>query len=452
MDKHSFLRLYQPRDGYLYNSDSLLLIDFARAFLAPHTLPSTHPLHKKQKSKTINLVDIGAGCGIIGLLCAKHFGVRSHLIEINKYMATLAYINARTNSDCLLENGVYLGQPLAKKPLAQKPLNNLGQDLTQDFAQDFAFDLAQVFAQNLVAKFGNGFAGDFKGDFGSGFEAPFKTDFEASFEKHFKTDFAKSFETYAKSQNPTFCLKNADKPPLARVYHIDFLDFNLPDILTKSLSQSYYQTPQNMQNPQNPQTKTHTKNLSNASSLAKSTKSTNTTNTTNATNSVKNAINSTKSVAKKADFCISNPPFYPDGALRSSNPLLVESRYATSMPLEQWIPQARRILAQRGGLIFCYHPSELSRVFAVLKSSGFTPEVLRLVYPLKEREATLALIFARLDSKAVLKVLPPLFTHISNGTNHARQDNFTPEVANIYATYRTHSIKIHTSDMAWLDL
>lgn len=448
MDKHkkNFLRLYQPRDGYLYNSDSLLLIDFARAFLAPHTLPSTHPLHKKQKSKTINLVDIGAGCGIIGLLCAKHFGVRSHLIEINKYMATLAYINARTNSDCLLENGIYVAQPLAKKPLAQKPLKNLGQD----FGQDFAFDLAQDFAQNLVAKFGSGFAGDFKGNFGSEFEAPFKTDFEASFEKHFKADFAKSFETYAKSQNPTFCLKNADKPPLARVYHIDFLDSSLPDILTKSLSQSYYQTPQNTQNPQNTQTKIHTKNLSNTSSLAKST---NTQNTTNATNSAKNAIkNSTKNVAKKADFCISNPPFYPDGALRSSNPLLVESRYATSMPLEQWIPQARRILAQRGGLIFCYHPSELSRVFAVLKSSGFTPEVLRLVYPLKEREATLALIFARLDSKAVLKVLPPLFTHISNGTNHARQDNFTPEVANIYATYRTHSIKIHTSDMAWLDL
>ncbi len=433
MGKHqtNFLRLYQPRDGYLYNSDSLLLIDFARGFLAPHTLPSTHPLHKKQKSKMINLVDIGAGCGIIGLLCAKHFGVRSHLIEINKYMATLAYINARTNGDCLREHSSYLAQHNAQKPLAQKPLKNLGKD----FGQDFALGLAQDFAQNLVGKCGSEFGGKCEGKieskFESGLKAPFKTTFEASFEKHFKTDFEQSFEAYTKSQNPTFCLKNADKPPLARVYHIDFLDSSLLEILSQNLSKNHH-----IEKPQKT-SKIHTKNLSN---------------TANLTSSIKNATTNFTNATKKADFCISNPPFYPDGALRSSNPHLVESRYATSMPLEQWIPQARRILAQRGGLIFCYHPSELSRVFAVLKDNKFTPEVLRLVYPLQEREATLALIFARLDSRAVLKVLPPLFTHISNGTNYARQDNFTPEVANIYATYRTHSIKIHTSDIEWLDL
>lgn len=385
MGKHqtSFLRLYQPRDGYLYNSDSLLLIDFARIFLAPHTLPSTHPLYKAQKSKMINLVDIGAGCGIIGLLCAKHFGVRSHLIEINKYMATLAYINARTNGDCLLERNQF-------------------KHLTQDFRQNLSNE----------------------------FEAKFETTFET------KTPFEDSFDTFAKSQNLTFCLKNATKPPLARVYNMDFLDFSLLEILSQNISQSQNIKLKQKQFNQNT-SKIHTQNLAN---------------NTNVVNSVKNATNSTKNATKKADFCISNPPFYPDGALRSSNPHLVESRYATSMPLEQWIPQARRILAQRGGLIFCYHPSELSRVFSVLKDSRFTPEVLRLVYPLQEREATLALIFARLDSRATLRVLPPLFTHISNGTNYARQDNFTPEVAKIYATYRTHSIKIHTSDMEWLDL
>lgn len=307
-----FLRLYQPSDAYAYNSDSLLLVDFARAFLAPHTLPPSHPRFTLHKStKPINLIDIGTGCGIVGLLCAKHFGTNSHLIEINKSMATLAYINATTNSD-------------------------------------LEFNLA----------------------------------------------------TKSTIQHLAFLQKNNDKQPLARVYNIDFLDSSLPQMLSQVLSQHQ---------------KTSTK--------------------------------STKGTQTKAHFCISNPPFYPDTSLRSANPHLCQARYASSMPLEKWITQAKRVLAPRGGLIFCYHPSELPRVFSALKNNGFTPEVLRLVYPLKEREASLALIYARLDSNSTLNIYPPLFTHNSNGDNHAKQNDFSNEVADIYTTYRTHSIKVCIDDI-----
>lgn len=330
----NFLRLYQPSDAYAYNSDSLLLVDFAKMFLAPHTLPHFHPRFQPRKSNAnpINLIDIGAGCGIIGLLCAKHFGTHSHLIEINKSMATLAYINATTNNDFLESNTI--------KSNAQKE---------------------QQFTQTQI------------------------------------------------SQNQTFLPKNASKCPLARVHNIDFLDSSLPQILSQALRQ-------------------------NLSPKAKS-------------NNEKSLQNPTK-----AHFCISNPPFYPDSALRSHNPHLCQARYASSMPLEKWIPQAKKVLLPRGGLIFCYHPSDLPRVFTVLKNNSFTPEVLRLVYPLQERESSLALIYARLDSNSTLKIYPPLFTHNSNGNNHAQQNNFSPEVANIYATYRTHSIKvgIDSIDTDWL--
>lgn len=389
----NFLRLYQPRNGYLYNSDSLLLVDFARAFLAPHTLPTSHPYYKPHKSKPLNIIDIGAGCGIVGLLCAKHFGVYSHLIEIDKSMATLAYINATTNGECLLNT--------KSKPPQTKPTQIQPPEIQQS---------AKITAN-----------------------------------PHIHPDL----------QNQTFLSKNTDKTPLARVYNIDFLDSSLPKILPQMLSQ-------------HPQIH-HTKNQTAKTKMAQSTKPQNPS-------------------SLKADFCISNPPFYQDGALRSSNPALLQARYATSMPLELWIPQAKRVLAPRGGLIFCYHPSELARVFITLKQSGFTPEVLRLVYPLREREASLALIYARLNSRSTLKIAPPLFTHnthtqIQNlaqnptpkdikpasqlqnpclqspATNSnkkpnkkkckhiAIQDDFTPEVANIYATYRTHSIKVALEDI-----
>ena len=377
-----FLRLYQPRNGYLYNSDSLLLVDFASLFLAPHTLPTSHPLYKPHKPKPLNIIDIGAGCGIVGLLCAKHFGTRSHLIEINKSMATLAYINATTNAKCATPAQTKSTQT---KPPQTKPINPTQTTIAK---------IPQESSTNITAN------------------PPIHYDLRAK----------------------DFLPKNADNAPLARVYNIDFLDSSLPKILPQMLSQ-HTQNPQKTKNPSN----------------------------------------------LKADFCISNPPFYPDGALRSSNPALLQARYATSMPLELWIPQAKRVLSPRGGLIFCYHPSELARVFTTLKQSSFAPEVLRLVYPLREREASLALIYARLNSRSTLKIAPPLFTHNTQNAQNptpkdiepshlqdsfpqnpakkqqqannkkckprAIQDDFTPEVAHIYATYRTHSIKVALEDI-----
>ena len=48
------MTLYQPESGYCYNSDSLFLYNFINAF--------------KPKGK---LLDVGAGCGIVGLLVAR---------------------------------------------------------------------------------------------------------------------------------------------------------------------------------------------------------------------------------------------------------------------------------------------------------------------------------------------------------------------------------------------
>jgi tRNA1(Val) A37 N6-methylase TrmN6 len=48
------LRLYQPESGYCFNSDSLFLYDF---------------INKLQPKGT--LLDVGAGCGIVGLLVAR---------------------------------------------------------------------------------------------------------------------------------------------------------------------------------------------------------------------------------------------------------------------------------------------------------------------------------------------------------------------------------------------
>ena len=81
MDKAT-LSLYQLQNGYCYNSDSLFLYAFIARFL----------------KKNASVMDIGAGCGILGLLCGRDFGVNLNLIDIDESNAKLCKKNADFNN------------------------------------------------------------------------------------------------------------------------------------------------------------------------------------------------------------------------------------------------------------------------------------------------------------------------------------------------------------------
>jgi len=73
--------LYQPESGYCYNSDSLFLYDFINFF--------------KPKGKVL---DVGAGCGIVGLLVARdNQNVALEAVEKQAAFREYAKINARVN-------------------------------------------------------------------------------------------------------------------------------------------------------------------------------------------------------------------------------------------------------------------------------------------------------------------------------------------------------------------
>ena len=73
--------LYQPESGYCYNSDSLFLYDFISSF--------------KPKGKVL---DVGAGCGIVGLLVARD-NPKVELEAVEKQVIFVEYArhNARVN-------------------------------------------------------------------------------------------------------------------------------------------------------------------------------------------------------------------------------------------------------------------------------------------------------------------------------------------------------------------
>ena len=72
--------LYQEESGFLFNSDSHFLYDFIAGF--------------KPKGK---LLDIGSGCGILGLLVARDFDITLYSIDSQADNATLTAKNAKVN-------------------------------------------------------------------------------------------------------------------------------------------------------------------------------------------------------------------------------------------------------------------------------------------------------------------------------------------------------------------
>jgi len=72
--------LYQPKNGYCYNSDTLFLYDFISNF----------PIKK-------NVLEVGGGCGVLGLLLARDFKINLTIIEIQKIMSNFIEKNSKIN-------------------------------------------------------------------------------------------------------------------------------------------------------------------------------------------------------------------------------------------------------------------------------------------------------------------------------------------------------------------
>ena len=85
--------LYQPESGYCYNSDSLFLYDFINSF--------------KPKGRVL---DVGAGCGIVGLLVARdNPKIKLEAVEKQEVFIKYARKNADVNEiDYALHEGDFL--------------------------------------------------------------------------------------------------------------------------------------------------------------------------------------------------------------------------------------------------------------------------------------------------------------------------------------------------------
>jgi len=133
------------------------------------------------------------------------------------------------------------------------------------------------------------------------------------------------------------------------------------------------------------------------------------------------------------DWILSNPPFYDSAVTQSDDEALNIARYAHHLPSRDLIQTAKRLLRPRGRLVFCYDAKQIDRVLSELREAKLNPETIRFVHPKADREAKIALIAARANSKAMLSVLPPLIVFDAN-------DRYMPEAQKAFDRAETHVI------------
>ncbi|MGB7403367.1 MAG: methyltransferase [Arcobacter sp.] len=137
---------------------------------------------------------------------------------------------------------------------------------------------------------------------------------------------------------------------------------------------------------------------------------------------------------KAFDICVSNPPFYHTNVVKTENENIKIARYNDSMPLVDFVSKTSKVLNQNGKFFFCYDVKQLNDIMHLLNEYKLNIESMQFVYPKLGKDATLVLIYARKNSKSLMRILSPLIVF--------DEKDFTKEVQDIYKVSSTHSIKV----------
>jgi tRNA1(Val) A37 N6-methylase TrmN6 len=137
--------------------------------------------------------------------------------------------------------------------------------------------------------------------------------------------------------------------------------------------------------------------------------------------------------AQKYDYIISNPPFYDSAVTQSQDERTNMARYAHHLPLEILAEGVKRLLKPRGYFVFCYDAKQIDKVFHCLRIAKLNPEIVRFVHPKADREAKIALVSARSNSRSMTRVLPPLVVF-------DEENNYLPDAQAAFDLANTHVI------------
>ena len=383
----------QDKDGYRYNIDTFLLFDFASG------------LNFKG-----SVLDVGCGCGIIGILLKEHFPkISLSLLDIAKENCDLARKNLAQNS---LEARV-ICVDFAKFASIKKGKNstntnflNTNENFTNDKIMNFANEktnFSSVKSKNSAKENSN---------FTSNKTMNFKSE---------KTNFLNQKDKKFTKEN-----ENSASPK-----KINSTNEKTIFLSTKS---------ENLKNENSNFTSDKTMNLTNEKMNFLNQKSENSANTKNINSTKAKAIFSStknensnenskdKSIIlsqEKFDFIVSNPPFYRQGALQSAKELVKKGKSSHSLNLESFVNASSALLKPNGTLCFCYEVGALQEICTLLSAAKFKLTRLKFVHKNATQRARLALIEAKKGCKSPCELQNPLFVYENGELSAKMQEIYT---------------------------
>ena len=112
---------------------------------------------------------------------------------------------------------------------------------------------------------------------------------------------------------------------------------------------------------------------------------------------------------KRFDFIVSNPPFYRERISLSKEPHMALSKSAASLSLRDFVRSANAHLKPGGTLIFCYEAGKLAKICELLGEFRLNLTRLGFVYPDISKPAKLALMQARKNSRSPCEITLPIY-------------------------------------------
>ena len=112
---------------------------------------------------------------------------------------------------------------------------------------------------------------------------------------------------------------------------------------------------------------------------------------------------------KRFDFIVSNPPFYQERMSLSKEPHMALSKSAASLSLRDFVRSANAHLKPGGTLIFCYEAGKLAKICELLGEFRLNLTRLGFVYPDISKPAKLALLQARKNSRSACEIVLPIY-------------------------------------------
>ena len=383
----------QDKDGYRYNIDTFLLFDFASG------------LNFKG-----SVLDVGCGCGIIGILLKEHFPkISLSLLDIAKENCDLARKNLAQNS---LEARV-ICVDFAEFASIKKGKNSANTNF---------LNTNENFASNKIMNFANE-----KTNFSS-VKSKNSAKENSNFTSNKTMNFKSEKTNFLNQKDKKFTKENENS---ASPKKINSTNEKTIFLSTKS---------ENLKNENTNFTSDKTMNLTNEKTNFTSQKNENSANTKNINSTKAKAIFSStknensnenskdKSIIlsqEKFDFIVSNPPFYRQGALQSAKELVKKGKSSHSLSLESFVNASSALLKPNGTLCFCYEVGALQEICTLLSAAKFKLTRLKFVHKNATQRARLALIEAKKGCKSPCELQNPLFVYENGELSAKMQEIYT---------------------------